>query len=147
MLIAYAKGARTFERHVDIDEDGIPVSPVRSLPHQIDHGLRLIIKPWRCVEHQGYRKEMYRRRKQGILMHSSEAFMPKRRLPEGHSLSEKDVYLAIPLQKGQICCREFIKGVVLLKSCQKDEPIMIDIISSSYAKNEDLKRLIYNRGI
>ena len=36
MLIAYAKGARTFERHIDIDKDGIPVSKYCSLPHQID---------------------------------------------------------------------------------------------------------------
>src|SRR4051812_42011463 len=36
MLIAYAKGARTFERHIDIDSDGIPVSPYCSLPNQSD---------------------------------------------------------------------------------------------------------------
>jgi N-acetylneuraminate synthase len=26
MMMAYAKGARTFERHIDIEADGIPVS-------------------------------------------------------------------------------------------------------------------------
>src|SRR5581483_6011846 len=36
MMIAYAKGARTFERHIDIDSDGIPVSPYCSQPDQID---------------------------------------------------------------------------------------------------------------
>ena len=36
MLIAYAKGARTFERHIDIEADGRPVSPYCSLPEQID---------------------------------------------------------------------------------------------------------------
>src|SRR5262245_26979200 len=36
MLIAYAKGARTFERHVDIQTDGLPVSPYCSLPEQVD---------------------------------------------------------------------------------------------------------------
>ena len=36
MLIAYAKGARTFERHIDIDADGKPVSPYCSLPEQAD---------------------------------------------------------------------------------------------------------------
>ena len=34
--IAYAKGARTFERHIDIDDGGIPVSPYCSLPENID---------------------------------------------------------------------------------------------------------------
>ena len=34
--MAYAKGARTFERHVDVDHDGVPVSPYCSLPEQVD---------------------------------------------------------------------------------------------------------------
>ena len=36
LQIAYAKGARTFERHIDIDADGKPVSPYCSVPSQID---------------------------------------------------------------------------------------------------------------
>ena len=31
----------------------------------------------------------------------------------GQVLNEEDVYLAIPLQKGQISCREFRKGEVI----------------------------------
>ena len=41
IMMAYAKGARTFERHVDIEADGIPVSPYCSLPHQIDEWFRI----------------------------------------------------------------------------------------------------------
>ena len=36
IAIAYAKGARTFERHIDIEDGGIPVSPYCTLPHQAD---------------------------------------------------------------------------------------------------------------
>ncbi len=54
-------------------------------------------------------------------------------LPEGHILSDDDVYLAIPLQKGQISCRELMRGGVLLKPIKKDEPIQIDAIDSPYA--------------
>ena len=36
MLMAYAKGARTFERHVDVQTDGMTVSPYCSVPEQID---------------------------------------------------------------------------------------------------------------
>ena len=36
MMIAYAKGARTFERHIDIDFENIPVSKYCSLPEQVD---------------------------------------------------------------------------------------------------------------
>ncbi len=44
MLIAYAKGARTFERHIDIDSDGTKVSPYCSLPHQVDEWFRAFKK-------------------------------------------------------------------------------------------------------
>ena len=44
MLIAYAKGARTFERHIDIDSDGVKVSPYCSLPHQVDEWFRAFKK-------------------------------------------------------------------------------------------------------
>ena len=36
VMIAYAKGARTFERHIDIEADGIPVSPYCTPPDQAD---------------------------------------------------------------------------------------------------------------
>jgi N-acetylneuraminate synthase len=64
-----------------------------------------------------------------------------------HERIEEDVYLAIPLQKSQISCRELMSGEVLLKSIKKDEPILIDKIDSPYANNESLKRIIDNRGI
>ncbi len=36
IMMAYAKGARTFERHIDIATDGVQVTPYCSLPEQID---------------------------------------------------------------------------------------------------------------
>ena len=36
IMIAYSKGARTFERHIDIDHENIPVSKYCSLPEQAD---------------------------------------------------------------------------------------------------------------
>jgi N-acetylneuraminate synthase len=75
----------------------------------------------------------------------------KRDRPAGHTLNhesmEKDVYLAIPLQKGQVSCRELMQGEALLRPVAKDKPILIDDIDSAYAYNDELKNLIYDRGI
>ncbi|MGE5112897.1 MAG: SAF domain-containing protein, partial [Acidobacteriaceae bacterium] len=70
-----------------------------------------------------------------------------RDLPEGHVLSDEDVYLAIPLQKGQISCRELMRGEVIRCAVKQDEPIMIDKIDSPYASIPSLRALIYNRGL
>ena len=75
----------------------------------------------------------------------------KRDLPEGyvltHERTEEDIYLACPLQKGQLSCREIMTGEVLLKAIKKDAPFMIDSIDSPYAGNESLRSLINNRGL
>jgi hypothetical protein len=64
-----------------------------------------------------------------------------------HETVDRDLYLAIPLQKGQISCRELMHGETLLQPVTKDRPILIDDIDSAYAYHEELKKLIYDRGI
>jgi N-acetylneuraminate synthase len=71
----------------------------------------------------------------------------KRDLPEGHILTDDDVYLAIPLQKGQVSCRELMRGEVLITSILQDEPITINAIDSPYASIPSLRDLIYGRGL
>ena len=55
--------------------------------------------------------------------------------------------MAIPLQQGQISCRELMSGEVLLRDIKADEPIKIDDIDSPYAYDDNLKQKIYNRGL
>jgi N-acetylneuraminate synthase len=59
----------------------------------------------------------------------------------------EDVYTAIPLQKGQISCRELMSGEKLLVDLKKDAPIKIDMIDSAYATNPALQKIINERGL
>ena len=40
-----------------------------------------------------------------------------RDLPVGHILTDDDFYLAVPLQKEQLSCRELMRGQVMIKAC------------------------------
>jgi N-acetylneuraminate synthase len=71
----------------------------------------------------------------------------KRNLPVGHVLQDADVYLAIPLQQGQISCRDLMRGEVIRKPVAKDQAVMIDAIDSPYANIPSLTELIYHRGL
>ena len=147
LFLAYAKGARTFERHVDIEDDERQISPYCSLPEQIDEWFKAFHKAKEMCGASGEEKRVPSREEIAYLDALVRGVYAKESLPAGHRLSEEDVYLAVPLQKGQISCREFMRGEILLKACAKDKPIMIDMIDSPYATNENLKKIIINRGI
>src|SRR5436190_19561996 len=71
-------------------------------------------------------------------------------LKEGQHLMEEDVYLAIPLKKGQISCRELMLGRYghkMLTSCKKDQQVTVDMLDTPYAHSEELKKQIYARGL
>jgi N-acetylneuraminate synthase len=147
VMMAYAKGARTFERHVDIDKDGIPVSPYCSLPHNVDKWFKAFQKAKEMCGAQGTAKRIPPIREIKYLDETVRGIYAKYDFPKGHKISESDLFLAIPLLKGQISCKELMSGEVLLKSIKKDRPIFIDDIDSPYAYDEELKGYIYERGI
>jgi N-acetylneuraminate synthase len=147
LLMAYAKGARTFERHIDIDSDGEEVSPYCSLPHQTDTWFKAFQKAKEMSGAPGTFKRNPPRQEIEYLDALVRGVYAKHDLPAGHALADEDVYLAIPLQKGQISCRELMRGELLLHGIAKDQPVMIDDIDSPYAYTPALKELIYSRGL
>ncbi|EXI78685.1 MAG: Spore coat polysaccharide biosynthesis protein SpsE [Candidatus Accumulibacter appositus] len=147
IAIAYAKGARSFERHVDIAADGLPVAPYCSLPHQIDQWFKAHRKAVEMCGAPGTQKRIPLSRENQYLDALVRGVYARRDLDKGHALRDEDIYLAIPLQKGQISCRELMRGELLLRDIPADGAIMIDMIDSPYAENEQLKALIYQRGL
>jgi sialic acid synthase SpsE len=147
MLIAYAKGARMFERHIDIQTDGVKVSPYCSLPHQVDEWFRAFHKAKEMCGAPGSQKRIPPKKEVEYLDALVRGVYAKADLPEGHCLMDDDVYLAIPLQKGQLSCRELMRGEMLLKRVQKDAPIKIDDIESPYSQIASLRKTIYQRGL
>jgi len=60
---------------------------------------------------------------------------------------DDDVYLAIPLHKGQLSCRELMNGELLLNPVKADRAIRIDDIESPYSQIPSLRKIIYARGM
>lgn len=148
--VAYAKGARTFERHIDINTDGFQVAAYSSLPAQMDVWFKAFHK---AVEFSGTartERKMPLSKEIAYLDTYIRGVYANRDLIPGQLLTEDDIYMAIPLQKGQISCRELMLGRFghkVTTTCKKDAPIMIDHIDTPYAENDQLKNTIYNRGL
>ena len=147
IMIAYAKGARSFERHVDIDHEGVAVSPYCSLPEQVDVWFKAFRKAQEMCGAPGTAKRVPPEREIRYLDTLVRGVYAKRDLPAGHVLTDADLYLAIPLQRGQISCRELMKGEVLMNPVPKDGPVMFANIDSPYTANSELRKTIENRGI
>lgn len=147
MLISYAKGARSWERHIDIEMDGIPVSPYCSLPFQVDEWFKAYHRAKMVCGGSSDIKRVPPEKEIRYLDQLIRGVYSKRDLPKGYKLTDQDVYLAVPLLKGQMSCRELMEGESLIKPVKKDSPIFIDYIDSPYAYNETLKKYIYDRGI
>ena len=147
IYLAYAKGARTFERHIDIEDDGVQISPYCSSPAQIDTWFKAFRKAKEMSGGGPQTKRIPPVAEIKYLDALVRGIYAKRDLPQGTPLSDDDVYLAIPLLKGQISCRELMRGEVLLREIKKDKPLFIDDIDSPYSHSDELKKAIYERGL
>lgn len=147
ILIAYAKGARTFERHIDIDYQGVPVSPYCTLPHQADAWFKAFLTAKEMCGRPGDAKRVPPPKEIQYLDQLVRGVYAKRDLPQGHVLTLEDVYLAVPLQHGQISSREIAGGEILRVPIARDGPIKLRELDSDYADDLTLQRLVDSRGV
>lgn len=148
MLIAYAKGARTFERHIDIDHEGVPVSSYCTKPEQADIWFRAFKKAQEMCGGEGAKAR--RRVPEGERRYLDalvRGVYARRDLPAGHVLSREDVYFAIPLLKGQISTREFSGGEMLKAPLAADEAVGITGIDAPVAADPATVDMILDRGL
>jgi len=151
MLISYGKGARTWERHIDINYEGVPVSNYCTLPEQADEWFKAFHKATEMCGGPSESRRVISKKEIEYLDALVRGAYAKRDLEPGYVLNAdtfaKDFYLAIPLLKGQLSCREVMNGERLTKPIKVNEALTIEHIDGPYAESTSLKELILKRGV
>jgi N-acetylneuraminate synthase len=147
LMIAYAKGARTFERHIDLHTDDHPITPYCATPPQVDTWIQSFKRARSLCGAPGISKAEPSAREINYLDTLVRGVYARRDLPAGHAIQDGDYYLAIPLQKGQISCRELTGGEPLLQACAADAPLTVDHFDTPYAREGELRAKIQSRGL
>lgn len=147
VMIAYGKGARTFERHIDIDYEGVPVSSYCTLPEQADVWFKAFNKAREMCGGAASAKRAVPAKERVYLDALVRGVYLKRDVPAGTALTDEDVYFAIPLLKGQLSTREFATGEVMKYRIAAHEPLLLDDVTADYANDAELVALIEDRGL
>jgi len=150
ILVSYAKGARTFEKHIDITSDGKEISKYSSTPQEMDEWFKSWHKAKIICGSSAQQRICPLEEEVNFLDNYIRGVYFKKDIKIGQTINAEDIYLAIPIQKGQISVRELMLGdygFILNKDCKQDNAMMIDDIDCEYSKNKQLKDIIYKRGI
>jgi N-acetylneuraminate synthase len=149
LVIAFGKGVRLFERHIDIETDGFKIAPYSSLPGHIDTWFKAYHKANKMCGTAKYVRRPPIEKEKKYLDSYVRGVYARHDLEAGQNLNEDDIYLAIPLQKGQLSTRELMLGSYghkMLLPCKQDQPITIEMIDTPYS-SEELKQQIMARGL
>jgi len=130
MYISYAKGVRTWERHIDIpypkDHEQKEVSIYCSLPHQIDEWFKAFNRTIIMCGTSDEVRRIIDEKESTYLEALYRGLYLKEDIKKGTKISLTQLYSAIPYQKeiGQITSREYFdKDFVLNKDLKKDAPL------------------------
>ena len=130
MYISYAKGARTWERHIDIpypkDHEQKEVSTYCSLPHQIDEWFKAFNRAVIMCGTSSDTRRIIDEKESTYLEALYRGLYLKEDIKKGTKINLNQLYSAIPYQKeiGQITSRQYFdKDFVLNKDLKKDAPL------------------------
>jgi sialic acid synthase SpsE len=151
MFISYAKGARTWERHIDLEVDSEVISPYCSLPHQIDLWFRAYAKSVEMCGGLGDKKRVVPREEREYLDALVRGIYARKDVPAGTLLTKENVqtffYFAIPLRKQQLSSAEVSEGMTTTRDLRTDEPLTINHVTGTFGENPTLRAVLQQRGV
>jgi N-acetylneuraminate synthase len=151
MHISYAKGARTWERHVDIEYQDVPVSPYCSRPEEVDEWFKAFHKVQEMCGGSSSQRRIVPQEETKYLDALVRGIYARRDLQAGYEIHSskfnEDFKLAVPLLKGQLSTREIINGLKLTADLSENAPLTVNQVDGPYNSSPSLLAQIIDRGV
>ena len=151
MMISYAKGARSWERHIDIEWPNHSIQKYCSLPHQMDDWFTAFHKAKEMTGGLKERRREISKKETQYLDALVRGIYARKDLKAGHVINKDNFdeffFLAIPLHKKQLSCREVFNGETLKTDLKANEQLTINNVDGPYSDNSSLRKKISNRGL
>ena len=126
VMIAMAKGARMFERHVGIETDEISLNAYSSTPDQVDKWLGAYVHAKNlCGSKDG---KVIEKNETDSLKALSRGVYAKRDLDAGANLGQEDVYFAMPFIENQLASGEWSQLLVTKQPVSANEAIYLNAV-------------------
>ena len=121
--VAYAKGARIFERHVGMEAEGIALNSYSSRPEQVDRWLEGFAKA-KALCGSGNERPQSPPEEQEALMSLRRGMFARQDLPAGTKVDRDDVFFAMPWSSGQLFSGQWRPGIVLRNAVAMNAPLL-----------------------
>jgi len=137
--IAYAKGARVFERHVGVETNKIKLNAYSSTPEQIRKWLRAYKETVAACGAEkrppvGHREEeSLRSLKRGVYARED--------IEKGTRLEHSIVFFSMPLQENQLESGDWKDSFIADRNYKKNEAIFEKVVKSDVSKQEIINRI------
>lgn len=138
--IAYAKGARLFERHVGIPKEGAPLNAYSSTPQQLESWL----SAYHAARQMAGAPERAPASEEEVatLVSLKRGVYARRDVEKGEALTGKDVFFAMPVQEGQLTSDHWTEGLVAGKDYAKNEALNKELAEHEQSDEEFIYQIM-----
>lgn len=139
--IAYAKGARLFERHVGLPNDKYQVNAYSSTPEQVRKWLAAYRK---AIEMCGSKIRPPISKTEAADLNSLKRGVYTRvPIKQGERIPRESVYFAMPLQEGQLKSERWNNSIIADIDYEQDKPLNINLVDQQPTKKEIIYSAIH----
>ena len=138
--VAYALGARLFEKHVGVETNTIQLNSYSTNPEET----RKWIEAYkRAVDMLGAITHVHNEEEQKHLDLIRRGVFVKKNIKKGQVIKKSDIFHAFPLKKGQMTSGDFSEGLLADKDYKKNEALSQNLVPKNLSSRQIIYRTIH----